>query len=159
MVKITPLLLYIINQVKLRRLVLGYSAEYLSFILKRSHGYVLTAEDPSIKAQYPTHEWPKLATALGCEINDLLPHGPSISTGELVEKKVLSLNEEEDVRKVLNALKEHGFFDEVDGADNHEISRLHGISLEKTLTKVVKLLNIQDEDQVALFRKVLYNYR
>lgn len=138
MIKITPLLLYIINQVKLRRLVLGYSAEHLSFILKLSHGYVISVEDPYIKAQYPTHQWPKLAAALGCELSDILPPEQSTSTGELVEKKVLSLSNEEDVKKVVATLKDHGFFNE-----------------DKSLEEVVKHLNVQDEKQIEVLKKVL----
>lgn len=138
MIKISPLSLYIVNQVKLKRLVLGYSAEHLSFILKLSHGYVISVEDPEIQAQYPTHQWPKLAVALGCDINVLLPPGKSTSTGELIEKKVLSLSNEADARKVIAALKEHGFFKE-----------------EKSLEEVVKHLNVQDEGQIKVLRKVL----
>lgn len=155
MIKISPLSLYIVNQVKLKRLVLGYSAEHLSFILKLSHGYVISVEDPEIQAQYPTHQWPKLAAALNCDIIDLLPAGQSTSTGELIEKKVLSLSNEGDVRKVITALKEHGFFEEGISANINEISRLHDVSLEMTLEKLIKHLNVQDEGQVAVLRKVL----
>lgn len=89
-------------------------------------------------SQYPTHEWLKLAAALNCDINDLLPPEQSTSTGELIEKKVLSLSDEADVRKVIAALKEHGFFKE-----------------EKSLEEVVKHLNVQDEGQINVLRKVL----
>jgi hypothetical protein len=42
----------------------------------------------------------------------------------LIEKKVLSLSNEGDVRKVIAALKEHGFFDEEVSANNNEIYSL-----------------------------------
>lgn len=68
---------------------------------------------------------------------------------------MLSLSDEGDVRKVIAALTEHGFFDEGVGANNNEISRLHDVSLEMTLEKLVKHLNVQDEGQVKVLRKVL----
>jgi predicted transcriptional regulator len=155
MKKITYLSLYIINQVRLRRLVLGISSRNLSEMLGHSSGYVGMVESTATLTQYPTHEWPKLAAALGCDINDLLPPGQSTSTGELIEKKVLSLSDEGDVRKVIAALKENGFFDEGVSANNNEISRLHDVSLEMTLEKLIKHLNVQDEGQIKVLRKVL----
>lgn len=155
MITITPLSLYIINRVRLRRLTLGISAQKLSLILGHSLNYVISIESMTRDTSYPPHEWPKLAAALGCEINDLLPAEQSTSTGELIEKKVMSLSDEADVKKIIAALKGHGLFDDGDSANNSEIPRLHGISLEMTLMKVAKHLNIQDEKQIAVLRKVL----
>ena len=50
----------------------------------------------------------------------------------------LSLSEEADVKKIIAALKEHEFFDE-----------------EKTLEDVVRYLNVQDEEQVEVLKRVL----
>jgi hypothetical protein len=101
--------------------------------------FELTREEHNevLRPQNATLEHIKIA-ALSCDINDLFPAKQSTSTGELIEKKVLSLNDEGDVRKVIAALKEHGFFEK-----------------EKTLEDVVRHLNIQDEEQVGLLRKVL----
>lgn len=138
MKKTTYLSLYIINQVRLKRLVQGISSRALSEMLGHSSGYIGMVESVATLTQYPTHEWPKLASALNCDINDLLPAEQSSSTGELIEKKVLSLSNEADVKKVIAALKEHGFFDE-----------------EKSLEDVVKHLNVQDEGQIKIFGRVL----
>ncbi len=138
MIKMMPLSLYIINVVRLRRFTLGISAQKLSLMLGHSLNYVITIESTTRDTSYPPHEWPKLALALGCDINDLLPAEQSTSTGELIEKKVLSLSDEADVRKVISALKEHGFFNE-----------------DKSLEEVVKHLNIQDEEQIDVLKKVL----
>lgn len=138
MIAITPLSLYIINQVRLKRLTLGIPAKRLSKLLNHSSSYVTTIESNLRDSSYPPHEWPKLAAALNCDINDLLPAEQSTSTGELIEKEVLSLSNEADARKVISALKEHGFFEE-----------------EKTLEDLVKHLNIQDEGQIEVLRKVL----
>lgn len=138
MIKITPLSLYIINQVLLRRLVLKKSARKLSFQLGHGDSYVSKIEDPDQVNTYPPHEWPKLAEALSCTVEDLLPPGKSTSTGELIEKKVLAFDTENDVKIIIMALKENGFFKE-----------------EKSLEDLVTHLKIEEETQVEVLRKVL----
>ena len=155
MAKVNPSSLYIINQIFVRRLVLKLSARYLSILLEHSAGYVSKIENIKNDNSYPTHEWPKLASILHCQVHDLLPPDKSTSMGELVEKKVLSLSEEDDVKKVISVLKENGFFDKENSANNDEISLLNGDSLETTLERVVKHLNVQDEAQVKVLKKVL----
>ncbi len=73
MANITPLSLYIINKVKLRRLILALSARYLSLLLKHSEGYVARIEDGKYDNQYPASELPNLAKELKLEIHELLP--------------------------------------------------------------------------------------
>lgn len=112
MAKITRLSLYVINRVKIRRYVLGYSAERLSTLVKRAHGYVLTAEDPTLKSQYPINELPILAQELKFGIHDLLPSDDmdQTSSGELVDKVIISLDNELDTLVILKALIEYGYF-------------------------------------------------
>lgn len=138
MTKITPLSLYIINEVRLRRMVLGIAAKKLSKLLGHSPSYVVNMESNLSYNTYPPHEWPKLAEALSCSVEDLLPSKRSTSTGELIEKKIPSLNEEAYVVIVVTALKEYGYFIE-----------------KRTLEDVVKRFEIQDKDQVQLLKKVL----
>ena len=151
MAKVNPSSLYIINQIFVRRLVLKLSARYLSILLEHSAGYVSKIENIKNDNSYPTHEWPKLASILHCQVHDLLPPDKSTSMGELVEKKVLSLSDENDVRKVIHALKEHGFFDKESDDDNNEITNQDLVTLER----VVKHLNVQDEAQVDVLKTVL----
>lgn len=142
MAKITPLSLHVINEVKFRRLFLGYSAERLSRLIKRSHGYILTVENSNLESQYPAHEWPLLAEALECEIHDLLPFdemNPQ-STGKLVNKIVLSLDREEDVKLIVDELVVFGFFKE-----------------GKTLAEIAKHLVIDEQQQLKLLSAVLNN--
>lgn len=140
MAKITRLSLYVINQVKLRRLVLGYSAERLSILIKRSHGYVLTAENPSLKSQYPAPEFPILAKELEWQVHDLLPSDEmgQTSTGELVDKKILSLNNETDLKLVVSGLIDYGFY-----------------KSPKTLNETGKYLMFDSQLQTALLEKVI----
>ena len=155
MSKTMSLSLHIINQVLIKRLALGMSARRLSLILEHGESYVSKIEDNLQVNSYPAHQLTKLASALHCEVHDLLPADKSTSMGELVEKKVLSLSEEDDVKKVISVLKENGFFDKENSANNDEISLLNGDSLEMTLERVVKHLNVQDEAQVKVLKKVL----
>lgn len=112
--QISLLSLYVINQVRLRRLVLNISSRNLSETLEHSPGYVGMVESIANKGQYPPHEWPKLAEALNCKAHDLLPPDEmdQTSTGEFVDKKVLSLDDEGDMKLVVNALIDHGFFNQ-----------------------------------------------
>jgi len=113
MKKIAPLSLSIINQVRLRRLVQGISARFLSLWLKHSEAYVSNIESSLNENQYPPHEWPKLAEMLKCTVHDLLPEGQSDSTEELVNKIVISLSNEQDVFLVLEGMIAFGFFAEL----------------------------------------------
>ena len=155
MSKTMSLSLHIINQVLIKRLALGMSARRLSLILEHGESYVSKIEDNLQVNSYPAHQLTKLASALHCEVHDLLPADKSTSMGELVEKKLLSLSDENDVRKVIHALKEYGFFDKESDDDNNEITNQDLVTPEMTLERVVKHLNVQDEAQVKVLKKVL----
>lgn len=140
MAKITRLSLYVINNVKVRRIFLGYSAEHLSILLKRSHGYALTAENPKLKSQYPPHEWPIIAKELNCTVHDLLPADDmdQISTGELVDKVVLNISHKADLKLIVQGLISYGFFDR-----------------SKTIENITKHLEMKKEEQVDLLVGVM----
>lgn len=140
MAKITALSLYIINRVKLKRLILGIPAKRLSKILEHSLNYLFVIENPNKEATYPPHEYPKLAASLNCEIHDLLPPNDmeQISTGSLVDKEVLSLGNKSDLQTVIEGLIAYGFFDQA-----------------KTTDDIVKHLSIKKKDQEELLIDVM----
>jgi len=136
--KITALSLFILNQVRLRRLVLGMSSRSLSEMLEHSSGYVGMIESTGSQSQYPPHEWPKLAAVLNCTVHDLLPPEKNDSTGEMVEKVVLSLSNEADLNLVIEGLISYGFFDRPKASD-----------------EIAKHLFIEKQEQVDLLYKVM----
>jgi transcriptional regulator with XRE-family HTH domain len=137
---ITALSLYVINQVRLRRFILGISARQLSFLLEHSEAYVSTIESGVSQSQYPPHEYPKLAESLRCTVHDLLPPDEKYlnSTGKLVEKKVLNLNNQEDLTRVVEGLIDYGYFNR-----------------PKTLTETAKHLFIEKKEQLDLLQTVM----
>lgn len=138
MAQITVLSLHVIDQVKIRRLCLGMSAERLSILIERSHGYVLTVENSNLQSQYPPHEWPKIAEVLGCTVHDLLPVEQTNSTGEFVDKVVLSLSSEEDMARVLDGLIAHGFF-----------------AQRRTIAELGKYLFIEKAEQLSILERAI----
>lgn len=140
MSKITQLSLFIINQVRLRRFKLGISSRKLSELLDHSTSYVGMIESQVTQDQYPPHEYPKLAEALKCTVHDLLPPDDKNhkSTGELVDKLVLSLSNQADLKLVIDSLIAYGFFDR-----------------PKTMDDVARHLFIEKKGQVDLLFDVL----
>lgn len=137
---ITALSLYIINQVRLRRFILGISARQLSFLLEHSEAYISTVESGVSQSQYPPHEYPKLAESLRCSVHDLLPTDEMEfnSTGKLVEKKVLNLDNQQDLTRVIEGLIAYGYFDQ-----------------PKTAEEIAKYLFIERKGQVQLLTSVM----
>lgn len=137
---IVALSLSIINQVRLRRLILGISARQLSFLLEHSEAYVSNVESILSQGQYPPHEYPKLAEALKCTVHDILPpdNTEQKSTGALVDKIVLSLSNRADLKLVMDGLIAYGFFDH-----------------PKTMDDVARHLFIEKKEQVDLLFEVL----
>jgi len=138
MAQITPLSLFVINKSKLRRLILGIKARQLSLNLKHGESYVSKIEDTEQVNTYPPSEWANLANELDCEIHDLLPENQTTSTGELVDKIILNFHNEKDVREVILALIENGFFD-----------------TSKTITDTSKHLFIDEHTQIAILSTVM----
>src|SRR5690606_10571395 len=112
--KVTRLSLYVINQAKFRKLVIGLSSKALGRILEHSDAYVGSVERPDNDNQYPPHEYPKLAKALEWTTHDLLPPDDmdQTSDGTLVDKVVLSLTNAADTRRVLIGMIDYGVFNQ-----------------------------------------------
>ena len=141
MARITALSLYIINMVRLRRLCLGYSTRELSALLDKSEGYVGMIESSASVTHYPTHEWPKLAEALKCQIHDLLPpdNTDQQSTGALVDKVILDLSNAKDMQLITEGLIANNYFKQ-----------------SRTLTDTAKYLHIVNEsDQMDTLTQVI----
>lgn len=110
MKNITALSLYIINNVKRRRLIIGLSSKALSRILGYGEEYVANIESKR-QAQYSHIDYPAIATALNWEPHDLLPDNDQpYSDGELVEKNVLSLDNPEEMEIILIGMKKNLYF-------------------------------------------------
>lgn len=138
--------LYIINRSKYRRLVIGKSTRDLSDDLGHSSGYVGMVESPGSESKYPPHEYPAVAKALDWETHDLLPpdEADQKSDGTLVEKAVLSLNNEADMQLVLEGMIDYGFFDE--GKTVAETAKhlfIEGKEEEKALRSVLQKLSLE----------------
>jgi len=139
MEKIAPFSLFVINRVKFRRLIIGKSTRELSEDLEHSTGYVGMAESPSSTSQYPPHEYPGLAAALGWTVKDLIPPDDwPIGDGTKVEKQVLSLSNRKDMRLVIDGLIDYGFFDK-----------------PKSLTDIAKHLYIEGKPEEKVLERVL----
>lgn len=139
--EITRLSLYIINQVRLRRLILGISARYLSSLLEHGEAYVSNIESTVNENQYPPHEYPKIAKALNCSIHDLLPPDDmkQTSTGELVEKVILSLNNKADLKLVIEGMTQNGFFDTP--VSHEDIAKHLEIKKEEQMELLVEIMS------------------
>lgn len=138
--KITQLSLFVINQVRFHRFVMGLSSRKLSELLDHSSSYIGMIESKATPDQYPPHEYPKLAEALNCTVHDLLPPDDmeQKSTGKLVDKVVLSLSNENDLKLVIDGLIANGLFD-----------------FPKTADDIAKHLFIEKKEQVDLLFEVL----
>jgi transcriptional regulator with XRE-family HTH domain len=140
MKQITQLSLFIINQVRFRRVVLGISAEKLAELLGQPTSYVRMIERSTNQDQYQPAEYPKLAEALTCTIHDLLPPDDALqkSNSGLVSKKVLSLSKQAGLQLVIKGMMAHGFFDR-----------------PKTMDDVAKHLFITEKEQLDVLFDVL----
>jgi transcriptional regulator with XRE-family HTH domain len=137
---ITFLSLYIINRVRLFRIVLGISSRKLSEMIGHSTGYVGMIESNATNGQYPPHELPAIAQALNCNVHDLLPadENDQKSTGELVEKKVFELDNTDNMQTVLLVMINREYF-----------------KTEKSVTEVTKYLNLTSAETITLMETSL----
>jgi len=111
MKNITALSLYVINNVKYRRLVIGLSSKALSRILGHGDEYVANIESKR-HGQYLPIDYPLIAMTLNWDTHNLLPSAETTySDGTLLEKIVFSLSRHDDAEKVLIGMKENKYFD------------------------------------------------
>jgi len=114
MIKLSFTAVFIINQVKFKRIVNGYSARDLSEKISQESQYISKVESMAGKGQYPHQILIKIATILECSPRDFYPSDEVLqnNSGELVEKKVISLSNLDDAIKILLAMKLDGYFSE-----------------------------------------------
>ncbi len=107
MKKINRISLYILNIVKLRRLVNGKSAYQFSLDIKKSGNYVINIENHKTPNQYNSADYPTIAEELGCGLEDILPppDWKVSDSHEKVNKTVDSLTDPIFVLKVLEGIK------------------------------------------------------
>ncbi|KGE12458.1 hypothetical protein [Sphingobacterium deserti] len=108
MEKIDRLSLFILNKVRLIRLINGKSAYQISLELGRSSNYVNNIESSSQSNKYNSADYPLLAEIFNCSISDILPPNdwPKSSSHEKVEKYVKSMVDENFVEQILMGIKE-----------------------------------------------------
>lgn len=142
MVTLSFAAVYIINQVKLRRLVLGISARDLSRLIEMSDSYVSSIESMATKGQYTTNELSKIALVLKCEVHDFYPPDELLSKndGSNVFKKIISLSEIEDTLIVIDGLINAGFFK--NGKSVEDVARHLFVYGKREATVVQETLDI-----------------
>lgn len=111
MAKITPLSLYVINQVIYRSYVIGLYQENLSIVLEKSDSYVNNIFSEKLNAVFAYNDYKIIADALKCETHDLLPPPETpYNDGTLVEKIVFSLSNPKDTEQVIFGMIENNYF-------------------------------------------------
>ncbi|WP_153846081.1 hypothetical protein [Sphingobacterium paramultivorum] len=112
MIKLSFTAVFIINQVKFKRIVNGYSARDLSEKISQESQYISKVESMISKSQYPHQILIKIAEVLKCSARDFYPSDEVLqnNSGELVEKKVISLSNLDDTIKILLAMQSEGYF-------------------------------------------------
>ncbi|WP_286863375.1 MULTISPECIES: helix-turn-helix domain-containing protein [Sphingobacterium] len=114
MIKLPFTAVFIINRVKFLRILRGFAAEELSEEIGMSDSYISSIENLLNKHQYPHQILIKIAAVLECSPRDFYPSDEVLqnNSGELVEKKVISLSNLDDAIKILLAMKLDGYFSE-----------------------------------------------
>lgn len=112
MIKLPFFAVYIINQVKLRRLIKGYSARKLSEAIGLESQLVSKYESETNKNYYSHQVLIKIADVLGCSVRDFYPPDEILleNDGEYITKTIISLSNLEDVKKVLTGLIDDAYF-------------------------------------------------
>lgn len=112
MIKLSFTAVFIINQVKFKRIVNGYSARDLSEKISQESQYISKVESMTSKGQYTHQILIKIAEVLECSPRDFYPSDEVLqnNSGELVEKKVISLSNLDDTIMILLAMQSDGYF-------------------------------------------------
>lgn len=107
MKKINRLSLFILNKIKLIRLILGKSAHQLSLDIKKSPGYIAGIENMKSPYQYNSADYPLIAKELGCTLSGIIPPDDwQVSEShDKVDKQVVSLTDPDFVLKVLEGIQ------------------------------------------------------
>jgi len=112
MIKLSFTAVFIINQVKFKRIVNGYSARDLSEKISQESQYISKVESMAGKGQYPHQILIKIAAILECSARDFYPSDEVLqnNSGELVEKKIISLSNLDDTIEILLAMVSNEYF-------------------------------------------------
>ena len=112
MIKLSFTAVFIINQVKFKRIVNGYSARDLSEKISQESQYISKVESMANKGQYTHQILIKIAEVLECSPRDFYPSDEVLNnnSGELVEKKIISLSSLDDTIMILLAMQSDGYF-------------------------------------------------
>ena len=148
MVKLPYSAVYIINQVKLRRLILGISARSLAKELGLVPQYISKIESMKQVYQYPLEMLAKIAKILGCEVRDFYPPDELLlkNDGSNVLKEIISLADIEVASKVIEGMTGIGYFDG---------SRLDE---ETTSSGVAKYLDVLGKKEAPVVQQALNNF-
>jgi transcriptional regulator with XRE-family HTH domain len=112
MIKLPFTAVFIINRVKFVRILRGFNAEELSVKIEMSDSYISSVENLLNKHQYTHQILIKIAEVLECSPRDFYPSDEVLqnNSGELVEKKVISLSNLGDTIMILLAMQSDGYF-------------------------------------------------
>src|SRR5690606_38168644 len=112
MIKISFSALYIINQIKFRRLILGISARQLSIKLSLVPTYIGKIESLNQDFKYTVEMLVKVAEILGCTVQDFYPPDEMLLRldSDQVFKEVISLSKESDAITVIRGLIKNNYF-------------------------------------------------
>src|SRR5690606_14603715 len=148
MVTLSFTAVYIINQVKLRRLILGISARGLARAIEMSDSYVSSIESMATKNQFTINELSKIALVLKCEVRDFYPPDEMLlkNDGSNVLKEIISLADIEGASKVISGMTGIGYFDG---------SRLDE---ETTSSGVAKYLDVLGKKEAPVVQQALNNF-
>lgn len=110
MSKISPLSLYIINNCKKRRLIIGRSAKAFARLIDKSEEYVQNIES-SRQGHYLQFDYALIADALNWLPHDLLPPSNTpFNDGTVIDKVVFSLSNPRDTEEVLIGMIANNYF-------------------------------------------------
>lgn len=139
MAKINRSSLYLINSVKLYRLVNGFSTRVFSERIGKSEGYVGRCEGAASDHKYNSADYPLIANELGCVLSDILPptDWEVSDSHEKVDKVVVSLSDPAFVLEVLKGIQDSEYADVL-----------------KDLQQLYRHLSTKDAKEKAVIQKV-----
>lgn len=124
MVKLSFSAIYVINKVKLARLIQGISARQLSLdITNNQDEYVISRhESTAYKTQYPHYTLILIAKVLNCDVREFYPSDEVLleNDGSRFVKEIISLSNIDDCTLVINEMIDAGCFN--DGMSFEETS-------------------------------------
>ncbi len=139
--------LFILNRIRLLRLVLGISAYQFSLLLNKSSNYINNIESKSTSNKYNSADYPSVAQILGCSLTELMPPDDwEVSTShDKVEKKVFSLEDPDFVKMVLEGIKHS--------------ENAHVLKEESTLFRYLNVRNMEEKKTIISVLKQIQDLK